>query len=59
VSGRRCLLLTHAATLLAISEPDESAAGLRDAGRLVTSLIGRELLREQRPARSAAWTQRL
>ena len=54
MSGRRCLLLTHAATLLTIFEPDESAAGLRDADRLVTSLIGRELLREQRPARSAA-----
>jgi hypothetical protein len=49
VSGRKCLLLTHAATLFTVFEPDVRAAGLRDAGSLVTGLISRELLREQLP----------
>jgi hypothetical protein len=44
--GRTCLLLTHADTLFTIFEPDVRAAGLRDTGRLVTALIGRELVRE-------------
>ena len=50
LSGRKCLLLTHAATLFTIFEADARAADLRDPGRLVTGLIGRELLREQLPA---------
>jgi hypothetical protein len=50
LSGRKCLLLTHAATLFTVFEPDVRAAGLRDPGRLVTGLISRELLREQLPA---------
>jgi hypothetical protein len=50
LSGRKCLLLTHAATLFTIFEADVRAADLRDPGRLVTGLIGRELLREQLPA---------
>ena len=50
LSGRKCLLLTHAATLFTISEADVRAADLRDPGRLITGLIGRELLREQLPA---------
>jgi hypothetical protein len=50
LSGRKCLLLTHAATLFTIFEPDVRAAELRDPGRLVTALIGRELQREQLPA---------
>ena len=45
--GRKCLLLTHAATLFTVFEPDVRAASLRDTGRLVTELIQRELLREQ------------
>jgi hypothetical protein len=50
LSGRKCLLLTHAATLFTIFEADVRAADLRDPGRLVTGLISRELLREQLPA---------
>jgi hypothetical protein len=49
LSGRKCLLLTHATTLFTIFEPDVRATELRDAGRLVTGLISRELLREQLP----------
>ncbi len=48
--GRKCLLLTHAATLFTVFEPAVQAAGLRDTGRLVTGLVERELLREQLPA---------
>jgi hypothetical protein len=44
-----CLLLTHAATLFTVFELDVHAAGLRDPGRLVTSLIRRELAREGLP----------
>ena len=50
LSGRKCLLLTHAATLFTVLEADVRAADLRDPGRLVTDLISRELLREQLPA---------
>jgi hypothetical protein len=50
LSGRKCLILTHAATLFTIFEADVRAADLRGTGRLVTSLISRELLREQLPA---------
>jgi hypothetical protein len=50
LSGRKCLLLTHAATLFTVFEADVRAADLCDPGRLVTGLIGRELLREQLPA---------
>ena len=49
LNGRKCLLLTHAATLFTVFEPDVRVAELRDAGRLVTGLISRELLREQLP----------
>jgi hypothetical protein len=50
LSGRKCLLITHAATLFTVFEADVRAADLRDPGRLVTGLISRELLREQLPA---------
>lgn len=50
LSGRKCLLLTHAATLFTVFEADVRAAALRDPGRLVTGLISRELLREELPA---------
>jgi hypothetical protein len=50
LSSRKCLLLTHAATLFTVFETDVRAAELRDPGRLVTGLITRELLREQLPA---------
>ena len=50
LSARKCLLLTHAATLFTVLEADVRAANLRDPGRLVTGLISRELLREQLPA---------
>ncbi len=49
LGGRKCLLLTHAATLFTIFEPDVRASGLRDPGRLVTGLIQRELEREHLP----------
>ena len=50
LSGRKCLLLSHAATLFTVFEADVRAAGLRDPGCLVTGLISRELLREELPA---------
>jgi hypothetical protein len=50
LSGRKCLLLTHAVTLFTVFEADVRAADLRDPGRLVTGLISRELLREGLPA---------
>jgi hypothetical protein len=50
LSGRKCLLLTHSATLFTVFEANVRTADLRDHGRLVTSLISRELLREQLPA---------
>ena len=39
----KCLLLTQAATLFTIFEPDVTAARLRATGHLVTGLIEREL----------------
>ena len=49
-SGRRkCLLLTHAATLFSIFEADVRAVDLRATRRLVTELAGRELRREGLP----------
>ena len=58
LSGRKCLLLTHAATLFTVLEADVRAADLRDPGRLVTGLISRELRREQLPrTRSATPTR--
>jgi hypothetical protein len=48
--GRKCLLLTHAATLFTVFEPDVRAAGLRDTKMTVTGLIARELAREGLPA---------
>lgn len=46
---RKCLLMTHSATLFTIFEPDVSAADLRATGRLVSRLIGRELRSESLP----------
>src|SRR5260370_6225262 len=47
---RKCLLLTHSATLFSVFEADARAADLRATGRLVTGLIGRELLSEGLPS---------
>ena len=47
---RKCLLLTHSATLFTIFEPEVTAAGLRVTDRLVTRLIERELASEGLPA---------
>jgi Domain of unknown function (DUF6933) len=47
---RKCLLLTHAATLFTIFEADVTASSLRATRQLVTGLIGRELRREDLPA---------
>jgi len=46
---RKCLLLTHAATLFTILEADVTASGLRATRQLVTGLIGREPRREELP----------
>ena len=43
---RKCLLLTHSATLFTIFETDVTASGLRATCQLITGLIGRELRRE-------------
>ncbi len=51
---RKCLLLTHSATLFSIFEADVHAADLRATSRLVTRLIGRELLREGLPSTTFA-----
>ena len=48
--GRKCLLLTHAATLFSVFEPDVRAADLRATHRLVTGLVERELRREDLPS---------
>jgi hypothetical protein len=50
LSGRKCLLLTHAATLFTVFEADVRTAGLRDPGGLAPGLIRRELQREGLPA---------
>jgi hypothetical protein len=46
---RKCLLLTHAATLFSIFEADVRAVDLRATRRLVTELVERELRRESLP----------
>lgn len=46
---RKCLLLTHQATLFTIFEPDISATGLRATGDLMTRLVQRELSSEGLP----------
>ena len=49
-SGRRkCLLLTHAATLFSVFEAGVRAADLRATHRLVTGLVERELRHEGLP----------
>ena len=52
--GRKCLLLTHWATLFSIFQADVRAADLRATGPLVTRLIGRELRSEGLPAETFA-----
>jgi hypothetical protein len=46
---RKCLLLTHSATLFSVFEADVRAADLRATHSLLTRLIGRELVRENLP----------
>jgi hypothetical protein len=46
---RKCLLLTHAATLFSVFEPGVRAVDLRATQRLVTDLVERELRREGLP----------
>ena len=50
LDGRKCLLLTHAATLFTVFESDVRAVGLRDTRTTVTGLIARELAREGLPS---------
>jgi hypothetical protein len=47
--GRKCLLLTHAATLFSVFEADVTAADLRATHHMVTGLVERELRREGLP----------
>ncbi len=47
---RKCLLLTHAATLFSIFEANVNAPGLRATGPLVSRLIERELACEGLPS---------
>ena len=47
---RKCLLLTHSATLFTIFEPGVTATSLRATGRLITRLVERELSSEGLPA---------
>ena len=47
---RKCLLLTHAATLFSAFEANVSAPGLRAMGPLVSRVIGRELACEGLPS---------
>jgi len=55
---RKCLLLTHAATLFSVFEADVRAANLRATSQLITRLLGRELHSEacHRP-RSPTWSR--
>jgi hypothetical protein len=46
---RKCLLITHSATLFSVFEADVRTTDLRAAGHLVTTLIGRELRSEGLP----------
>jgi hypothetical protein len=50
LDGRKCLLLTHAATLFTALQADVTAASLRSTHRLVTEVIARELAGEALPA---------
>jgi len=51
---RKCLLLTHWATLFSVFEADVSASDLRATRHLVTRLIERELLCEGLPSSTFA-----
>ena len=46
---RKCLLLTHAATLLSVFEPDVRVGQLRSTRELVSALVERDLREEQLP----------
>ena len=46
---RKCLLLTHAATLFSVFEPDVRVGQLRSTRELVSALVERELREEQLP----------
>ena len=50
LTRRKCLLLTHAATLFSVFETDVRAVDLRATRRLVTGLVERELCREGLPS---------
>jgi len=51
---RKCLLLTHAATLFSVFETDVRAVDLRATRRLVTGLVERELRRGGLPSATGA-----
>lgn len=46
IERRKCLLVTHASTLLSVFAPDVRAGGLRPPGRFVVPLIAAELAAE-------------
>jgi hypothetical protein len=56
IDRRKCLLLTHAATLFSVFEPDVRATRLRDTHNVVTALIERELQRRVDAALGACRT---
>lgn len=47
---RKCLLLTHAATLFSVFEPDVRVAQIRSTHEFVSALLERELQEESLPA---------
>jgi hypothetical protein len=50
LDGRKCLLLTHAATLFSVFEPDVRVGQLRSTRTFVSALLERELQEESLPA---------
>jgi hypothetical protein len=54
---RKCLLLTHAATLFSVLEPDVRVAQLRSTRHFVSVLLERELQEENLPVHTFGDTQ--
>ena len=54
---RKCLLLTHAATLFSVFEPDVRVGQLRSTRQFVSALLERELQEEDLPAHTFGETQ--
>jgi len=57
--GRKCLLITHAATLFSVFVPNVAKASLAAIGPLLVQVIERELAAEDLPnTTSALWRRR-